>query len=40
MFYKEITEKIIGATMNTYNTLRFRFMEKVYKNALMIELDV
>jgi len=36
--YQDITEKIIKAYFNVYNTLGFGFLEKVYENALMIEL--
>ncbi len=39
MLYKDITEKIIKAAMNVHNTLGFGFMEKVYENSLMIELE-
>lgn len=40
MLYKDLTEKIIRAAMNTYNTLGFGFMEKVYENSLMIEFEL
>lgn len=36
--YQDITEKIIRAFYNVYNTLGYGFLEKVYENALMIEL--
>ena len=36
--YSNITEKIIGAVYKVYNTLGFGFLEKVYENALVIEL--
>jgi GxxExxY protein len=36
--HQDITEKIIKAFYNVYNTLGFGFLEKVYENALMIEL--
>ena len=36
--YKELTEKIIGAFYQVYNTLGYGFLEKVYENALLIEL--
>lgn len=36
--YKDITDKIIKAFYNVYNTLGFGFLEKVYENAMMIEL--
>jgi GxxExxY protein len=34
----EITEKIIKAFYKVYNTLGYGFLEKVYENALFIEL--
>jgi len=36
--YKELTEKIIGAFYKVYNTLGHGFLEKVYENALLLEL--
>lgn len=36
--YSDITEKIIGAFYKLYNTLEYGFLEKVYVNALLIEL--
>ena len=36
--YSEITEKIIRAFYKVYNTLGYGFLEKVYENALYIEL--
>jgi GxxExxY protein len=39
VLYKDITEKIIKAAMNIHNTLGFGFIEKVYENSLMIELE-
>jgi GxxExxY protein len=38
MKYEEITEKIIQAFYKVYNTLGYGFLEKVYLNALYIEL--
>ena len=38
MKHKEITEKIIKAYYNVYNTMSFGFLEKVYENAMIIEL--
>jgi len=38
--HQEITEKIIKAFYNVYNTLGFGFLEKVYENAMMIELEL
>ena len=37
--YKELTEKIISAFYSVYNTLGYGFLEKVYENALVIELN-
>jgi GxxExxY protein len=34
----ELTEKIIGAFYKVYNTLGFGYLEKVYENAMLIEL--
>ena len=36
--HTEITQKVIKAFYNVYNTLGFGFLEKVYENALFIEL--
>ena len=36
--HKDLTDKIIRAFFNVYNTLGFGFLEKVYENAMMIEL--
>lgn len=38
MKYEEITEKIIKAFYKVYNTLGYGFLEKVYENAMFIEL--
>ena len=38
MFHEEITNKIICAFYNVYNSLGHGFLEKVYENALAIEL--
>ncbi len=38
MKYEKITEKIIKAFYNVYNSLGYGFLEKVYENALLIEL--
>jgi GxxExxY protein len=38
MLYSEITDKIISAFYKVYNTLGFGFLEKVYENALALEL--
>ncbi len=36
--HSEITEKIIKGFYKVYNTLGFGFLEKVYENALFLEL--
>jgi GxxExxY protein len=36
--YQDITEKIIRAFYNVCNLLGYGFLEKVYENAIMIEL--
>ncbi|MEO6304747.1 MAG: GxxExxY protein [Bacteroidia bacterium] len=36
--HSEITEKIISAFYKVYNTLGYGFLEKVYENAIFIEL--
>ncbi len=36
--HKEISERIIKCFYTVYNTLGFGFLEKVYENAMMIEL--
>lgn len=38
MKHEEITEQIIKAFYNVYNTLGYGFLEKVYENAMYIEL--
>jgi GxxExxY protein len=37
--HKFITEKILKAYYNVYNSLGFGFLEKVYEKALLIELQ-
>jgi len=37
--HSELTSIIIKAFYNVYNTLGYGFLEKVYENALMIELN-
>lgn len=37
--YSNITEKIIKAYYNVYNKLGYGFLEKVYENSMMIELN-
>ena len=36
--YQDITENIIKAFYNVYNSLGYGFLERVYENAMMIEL--
>lgn len=36
--YKDLTYEIIGAAIEVYKVLGYGFLEKVYKNALIIEL--
>jgi GxxExxY protein len=36
--YRKLTEEIIGAFYQVYNTLGYGFLEKVYENGLIIEL--
>ena len=38
MLHENITDKIIGAYYKVYNTLGYGFLEKVYENAMAIEL--
>jgi len=35
---KELTEKILGAAFKVHNTLGCGFLERVYENALVLEL--
>ena len=39
MKHEALTYKIIGCAHNVYNQLGFGFLESVYKNAMIIELD-
>jgi len=38
MLYQAVTEMIIGAYYRVYNALGFGFLEKVYENAMVLEL--
>lgn len=38
MYYEEVTKAILGAAYKVHNKLGFGFIEKVYENALVIEL--
>lgn len=37
--YQDLTSKIIACFYKVYNALGFGFLEKVYENALLIELN-
>ena len=37
--HSDITEQIIKAFYKVYNTLGYGFLEKVYENALAIQLE-
>lgn len=37
--HSEITDKIIKAFYKVYNTLGYGFLEKVYENAIFIEIE-
>lgn len=37
--HKEVTEQIIGAAFEVHNQLGSGFLEKVYKNAMQVELN-
>lgn len=39
MIYKDKSDKIIKAFFKVYNRLGYGFLEKVYQNALLIELQ-
>jgi GxxExxY protein len=39
LLHNDLTEKIIGAYYNVYNTLGYGFLERVYETSLAIELD-
>jgi len=39
MKFEELTSKIIECAFKVHNTFGFGFLENVYQNALMIELD-
>lgn len=39
LLHKEITSKIIQAFYKVYNTLGYGFLEKVYENAMRIEIE-
>lgn len=37
--HQELTDQVIKAFYKVYNTLGFGFLERVYQNALFIELQ-
>lgn len=37
--YSDITSKVIKAFFKVYNSLGFGFLERVYENAMFIELN-
>jgi GxxExxY protein len=39
MLYENITDKILKAAFQVHKTLGFGFLEKVYQNAIVIELE-
>ncbi len=39
ILHADITDKIIGCYYKVYNGLGYGFLEKVYENAMMIELS-
>ncbi|MDF1555439.1 MAG: GxxExxY protein [Deferrisomatales bacterium] len=39
MKHSRLTEKIIGCAYSVHNTMGFGFLESVYENCLMIELE-
>ena len=38
MIHEELSQRVIGAFFDVYNELGHGFLEKVYENAMMIEL--
>ncbi|MES2372443.1 MAG: GxxExxY protein [Bacteroidota bacterium] len=38
LLHRDITDKVLKAFYNVYNKLGFGFLEKVYENALILEL--
>jgi GxxExxY protein len=38
LLHKDITDKVLRAYYNVYNRLGFGFLEKVYENAMILEL--
>jgi GxxExxY protein len=40
MLHEKSTKEVIGAAFEVYNHLGYGFLEKVYKNAMKVELDL
>lgn len=40
LLHQNVTEQIIGAAFEVYNHLGYGFLEKVYKNAMKVELNL
>jgi len=40
LLHKELSNKIIKAFYNVYNELGYGFLEKVYENAMLLELKI
>ena len=40
ILHEELTKEVIGAAFEVYNHLGYGFLEKVYKNAMKVELDL
>ncbi|HRZ43085.1 MAG TPA: GxxExxY protein [Bacteroidales bacterium] len=38
LLHKELTNRILNCFFKVYNTLDFGFLEKVYENAILVEL--
>lgn len=38
ILHKEVTDKVLRAFYNVYNTLGYGFLEKVYEYSMMMEL--
>ena len=39
LLYENLTKEIIGAAYRVYNILGAGFLEKIYENALVVELE-
>ena len=39
LLYKELTNRILNCYYTVYNTLGYGFLEKVYENSMLIELQ-